>query len=138
MNRNAVVLILGCVYVLGAAWLVLGEGESYRESLRRERVQAPRAETTPPPPPGQGSAPVATAIETPPNPPHAEAPRPVPTVAVAATPPAGPARAEPASPPPRTTAPEAKPTTTPAARCRPPRLCPPRGRRSIGSGNNRN
>ena len=116
MIRNAIVILLGCLYVAGSAWLVVGEGETYRETLRRERLPAARAdESHPPVHPDEVSPAVATSIDAPPGPAETEAPSKVPSVPVAPVQPAMPARSVLAPAPSKTALAEPKPTpTTPA------------------------
>jgi hypothetical protein len=117
MNRNAVVLLLGCLYVAGSAWLVVGEGETYRETLRRDRLPAPRAEMIPPAPAGHKAPALATLTETPSTPAETEAPSEVSAAPVAPVLPAKTARSVLTPRPPRTAPPETKPspeTATPA------------------------
>ena len=51
MVRYAIAMVLACIYIAGAAWVVGNEGRSYRDSLH---PASPEAGTAEPPPAGPG------------------------------------------------------------------------------------
>lgn len=116
MTRNAIALVVGCLYVAGSSWLVLGEGRSYREALRRERLSVARNEASPPAPSGPESSPVADSIAAKPTHSPTETPSSAPPAVPGAIPAATIARANPRPAPPPTSPVEEKPT--PATRPR--------------------
>jgi hypothetical protein len=50
MIRSIAAVVLGCLYAAGSVWLVLSQGEAYRDALRRERLAAAGTEATSPRP----------------------------------------------------------------------------------------
>lgn len=130
MARNAVAMLLGCVYVAGSTWLVLGEGKTYRETLRRERLAEARPDVKPPSPTPAKSAVSDASIVTKPTPVRSELARKDSAASDASSSPAQPARAESHPAPPTTAVVAASATsmpTTPAKAARTPRPSNARG-----------
>lgn len=93
MARYGVPIVVACVYLVAASWIVGNEGQSYRDSLRRARLAANPA--PPPPvasPPAEGpredvALPTVVAAKAPPEPLKPKAPSPsVPPIATLTSP----------------------------------------------------
>src|SRR5262249_20044798 len=48
MNRSMIAAVLGCLYAVLSVWIVRREGESFRDALRRERLQIIQTQQTSP------------------------------------------------------------------------------------------